>query len=122
MIIMLNNILKTILLFFIFLMSFHCFGQKTLSHSSDLDVIISCDTTISIQENFIWQIDTIKYVSNNKKTYFVMIDNKKFSINEIKFPVWPKNELAIFGLNDKIIITGAKFKLTPTYFPLLIDE
>jgi hypothetical protein len=103
-------------------MSFHCFGQKTLSHSSDLDVIISCDTTISIQENFIWQIDTIKYVSNNKKTYFVMIDNKKFSINEIKFPVWPKNELAIFGLNDKIIITGAKFKLTPTYFPLLIDE
>lgn len=51
-----------------------------------------------------------------------MIDNKKFSINEIKFPVWPKNELAIFGLNDKIIITGAKFKLTPTYFPLLIDK
>ncbi|MGM0648977.1 MAG: hypothetical protein ACQES1_00575 [Bacteroidota bacterium] len=118
---MLNLVVKTFLLSFIFLMSFQCFGQKIIDQPSELGIKISSDTTIRIKENFRWCIDTIKYLSSNKKSFFVMLDDKKFSINEIKFPVWPKKKVVIYSLKDKIKIIGQEFKITEQYFPLLID-
>ncbi|MFO7790324.1 MAG: hypothetical protein R6V32_07110 [Bacteroidales bacterium] len=114
--------MKTFLLSFIAFVSFQCFGQKTIEHPSDLDIKLSGDTTINIKENFRWCIDTIKHTSGDKKSFFVVIDNKKHPIDEIKFPVWPKKKVAIYGLKGKIKITGRKFKLTKKDFPLLIDD